>query len=117
MEDCWGGGRNLLVRIDGVMMSSNGARTSEAGCSQSEGPPYVCVSLQGFLQDLFLQHGKPISPDKLEEYTNTMVTSELVDSGGKMFSQIHSYSSSLQMKMFDKNRDGRLDLNDLARYC
>lgn len=21
------------------------------------------------------------------------------------------------MKMFDKNKDGRLDLNDLARYC
>ncbi|XP_072226626.1 secretagogin-like [Leuresthes tenuis] len=47
--------------------------------------------LKGFLQDLFLQHRKSITPEKLEEYTVTM------------------------MKMFDKNRDGRLDLNDLAR--
>ncbi|XP_069024850.1 secretagogin-like isoform X2 [Embiotoca jacksoni] len=49
------------------------------------------VELKGFLQDLFLQHGKSVTPGKLEEYTVTM------------------------MKMFDKNRDGRLDLNDLAR--
>ncbi|XP_054911262.1 secretagogin-like [Poeciliopsis prolifica] len=47
--------------------------------------------LKGFLQDLFLQHRKSITPQKLEEYTETM------------------------MKMFDKNRDGRLDLNDMAR--
>ncbi|XP_034017028.1 secretagogin-like [Thalassophryne amazonica] len=49
------------------------------------------VELKGFLQDLFLQHKKSITPEKLDEYTYTM------------------------MKMFDKNRDGRLDLNDLAR--
>uniref|UniRef100_A0A674A3J3 Secretagogin n=1 Tax=Salmo trutta TaxID=8032 RepID=A0A674A3J3_SALTR len=49
------------------------------------------VELKGFLQDLFLQHKKTISPNKLEEYTDTL------------------------MKMFDKNNDGRLDLNDLAR--
>ncbi|XP_074468621.1 secretagogin-like isoform X2 [Sebastes fasciatus] len=49
------------------------------------------IELKGFLQNLFLQHRKSISPEKLEEYTDTM------------------------MKMFDKNRDGRLDLNDLAR--
>ncbi|KAM6973758.1 secretagogin-like [Aplochiton taeniatus] len=49
------------------------------------------IELKGFLHDLFLQHKKSISPDKLEEYTDTM------------------------MKMFDKNKDGRLDLNDLAR--
>ncbi|KAM7384852.1 hypothetical protein PAMA_011961 [Pampus argenteus] len=49
------------------------------------------IELKGFLQDLFLQHKKSITPEKLEEYTVTM------------------------MKMFDKNRDGRLDLNDLAR--
>ncbi|KAM9838344.1 secretagogin-like [Aulostomus maculatus] len=49
------------------------------------------AELQGFLQDLFLQHRKSITPDKLEEYTDTL------------------------MKMFDRNRDGRLDLNDLAR--
>ncbi|RVE67057.1 hypothetical protein OJAV_G00113530 [Oryzias javanicus] len=47
--------------------------------------------LQGFLQDLFLQHRKSITPSKLEEYSETM------------------------MKMFDKKQDGRLDLNDLAR--
>ncbi|KAK1879932.1 Secretagogin [Dissostichus eleginoides] len=46
---------------------------------------------EGFLHDLFLQHRKSITPEKLEEYTDTM------------------------MKMFDRNRDGRLDLNDLAR--
>ncbi|XP_032377664.1 secretagogin [Etheostoma spectabile] len=49
------------------------------------------IELKGFLHDLFLQHGKSFTPEKLETYTDTM------------------------MKMFDKNRDGRLDLNDLAR--
>uniref|UniRef100_A0A3B4EZT4 Secretagogin-like n=1 Tax=Pundamilia nyererei TaxID=303518 RepID=A0A3B4EZT4_9CICH len=45
-----------------------------------------------FLKDLFeLQH-KEVTPDKLEDYTDAM------------------------MKIFDKNKDGRLDLNDLARY-
>lgn len=49
------------------------------------------VELKNFLQDLFLQHKKVISPSKLDEYTDAM------------------------MKIFDKNKDGRLDLNDLAR--
>ncbi|KAL7382183.1 hypothetical protein ABVT39_017981 [Epinephelus coioides] len=49
------------------------------------------IELKGFLRDLFCQHRRSITPEKLEEYTDTM------------------------MKMFDKNRDGRLDLNDLAR--
>ncbi|XP_047186358.1 secretagogin-like [Scophthalmus maximus] len=49
------------------------------------------LELKGFLQDLLVQHRKSIGPEKLEEYTVTM------------------------MKMFDKNKDGRLDLNDLAR--
>ncbi|XP_061111849.1 secretagogin-like [Conger conger] len=49
------------------------------------------VELKGFLQDLFLQHKKVVLPNKLEEYTDAL------------------------MKMFDKNKDGRLDLNDLAR--
>nr|XP_056709980.1 secretagogin [Euleptes europaea] len=47
--------------------------------------------LRNFLQDLFQQHGKTISKAKLQEYTDTM------------------------MKIFDKNKDGQLDLNDLAR--
>uniref|UniRef100_A0A670IBK4 Secretagogin, EF-hand calcium binding protein n=1 Tax=Podarcis muralis TaxID=64176 RepID=A0A670IBK4_PODMU len=49
------------------------------------------AELRNFLQDLFRQHGKTISKAKLQEYTETM------------------------MKLFDKNKDGRLDLNDLAR--
>uniref|UniRef100_A0A3P9DJ78 Secretagogin, EF-hand calcium binding protein n=1 Tax=Maylandia zebra TaxID=106582 RepID=A0A3P9DJ78_9CICH len=48
---------------------------------------------RAFLKDLFeLQH-KEVTPDKLEDYTDAM------------------------MKIFDKNKDGRLDLNDLARYA
>uniref|UniRef100_A0A3B5QWS2 Secretagogin n=1 Tax=Xiphophorus maculatus TaxID=8083 RepID=A0A3B5QWS2_XIPMA len=47
--------------------------------------------MKAFLKDLFQQHDKEVSPDKLEEYTDAM------------------------MKVFDKNKDGRLDLNDLAR--
>ncbi|XP_018945595.2 secretagogin [Cyprinus carpio] len=49
------------------------------------------VELKGFLNDLFQQHKKNIPPGKLDEYTNTM------------------------MSIFDKNKDGCLDLNDLAR--
>nr|XP_023684400.1 secretagogin-like isoform X3 [Paramormyrops kingsleyae] len=49
------------------------------------------VELKDFLKDLFLQHNKVVSPGQLEKYTEAM------------------------MKMFDKNNDGRLDLNDLAR--
>ncbi|XP_029446654.1 LOW QUALITY PROTEIN: secretagogin [Rhinatrema bivittatum] len=49
------------------------------------------VELKSFLQDLFQQHKKQIPEAKLDEYTHAM------------------------MKIFDKNKDGRLDLNDLAR--
>ncbi|XP_065102363.1 secretagogin isoform X2 [Paramisgurnus dabryanus] len=49
------------------------------------------VELKGFLKDLFNQHQKSISSSKLDEYTDAM------------------------MNIFDKNKDGRLDLNDLAR--
>ncbi|XP_036044345.1 secretagogin [Onychomys torridus] len=49
------------------------------------------AELCNFLRDLFLHHKKAISEAELEEYTSTM------------------------MKIFDKNKDGRLDLNDLAR--
>ncbi|XP_072304444.1 secretagogin-like [Eucyclogobius newberryi] len=49
------------------------------------------LELKSFLQDLFVQHRKSISADKLDQYTVSM------------------------MKMFDKNGDGRLDLGDLAR--
>ncbi|XP_059367540.1 secretagogin [Carassius carassius] len=49
------------------------------------------VELKSFLNDLFQQHKKDIPPGKLDEYTHTM------------------------MSIFDKNKDGSLDLNDLAR--
>ncbi|CAB1351083.1 unnamed protein product [Coregonus sp. 'balchen'] len=45
----------------------------------------------GYISAIELKHKKTISPNKLEEYTDTM------------------------MKVFDKNNDGRLDMNDLAR--
>ncbi|XP_004614000.2 secretagogin [Sorex araneus] len=49
------------------------------------------AELCNFLRDLFVHHKKAVSETKLEEYTGTM------------------------MKIFDKNNDGRLDLNDMAR--
>ncbi|XP_062385710.1 secretagogin-like [Sardina pilchardus] len=57
-----------------------------------DGSGYISSGeLKGFLHDLFLQHKREISTDKLQEYTDAM------------------------MLLFDKNRDGHLDLNDLAR--
>ncbi|KAK2855316.1 hypothetical protein Q7C36_007185 [Tachysurus vachellii] len=49
------------------------------------------AELRNFLKDLFEQHKKELSSNKLDEYTDTM------------------------MNIFDKNKDGRLDLTDLAR--
>ncbi|XP_043923006.1 secretagogin [Protopterus annectens] len=49
------------------------------------------VELRNFLHDLFYQHKKKIPGSKLDEYTDAM------------------------MKIFDKNKDGRLELNDMAR--
>uniref|UniRef100_A0A3B3Q538 Secretagogin n=1 Tax=Paramormyrops kingsleyae TaxID=1676925 RepID=A0A3B3Q538_9TELE len=46
---------------------------------------------QNFLKDLIVQHKKAVSPRKLDKYTETM------------------------MNIFDRNKDGQLDLNDLAR--
>uniref|UniRef100_H2TKC0 Secretagogin n=1 Tax=Takifugu rubripes TaxID=31033 RepID=H2TKC0_TAKRU len=69
--------------IDFMKVSSEATRTT-----------YLCISCNrkhAFLGDLFQQHHKDVSADKLEEYTDTM------------------------MKIFDKNKDGCLDLNDLAR--
>ncbi|XP_051520062.1 secretagogin-like [Myxocyprinus asiaticus] len=61
-------------------------------CYDADSSGYISAAeLKSFLRDLFHQHNKQISTGKLEEYTDTM------------------------MKMFDKNQDGRLDLNDLAR--
>ncbi|XP_031441757.1 secretagogin-like [Clupea harengus] len=58
----------------------------------ADGSGYISSGeLKSFLQDLFLQQKRQISSDKLQEYTDTM------------------------MLLFDKDRDGRLDLNDLAR--
>uniref|UniRef100_A0A3P9LK92 Secretagogin n=1 Tax=Oryzias latipes TaxID=8090 RepID=A0A3P9LK92_ORYLA len=61
-------------------------RKYDADCSG-----YISAQeLKAFLKDLFEQHHREVSSDKLEEYTDAM------------------------MKIFDKNKDGRLDLNDLA---
>ncbi|XP_012681924.2 secretagogin-like [Clupea harengus] len=49
------------------------------------------IELKSFLKDLLAQHKKDVSSSKLDEYTHAM------------------------MNIFDKNKDGRLDLNDLAR--
>ncbi|XP_041941405.1 secretagogin-like [Alosa sapidissima] len=49
------------------------------------------MELKSFLKDLFAQHKKDVPSSKLDEYTYAMI------------------------KTFDKNKDGRLDLNDLAR--
>ncbi|XP_034535154.1 secretagogin-like [Notolabrus celidotus] len=49
------------------------------------------AQLKGFLGDLFLQHSESVTADRLDTYSDTM------------------------MKMFDRDKDGRLDLNDLAR--
>ncbi|KAJ8291039.1 hypothetical protein GJAV_G00020710 [Gymnothorax javanicus] len=52
---------------------------------------YICVEeLKDFLKDLLMKHKKAIPSSKLDEYTDIM------------------------MKMFDRSKDGRLDLNDLA---
>ena len=40
--------------------------------------PVSCLVLQGFLQDLFLQHRKSVTLEKLDDYTDTMVTSRVV---------------------------------------
>uniref|UniRef100_A0A4W4DRF3 Secretagogin n=1 Tax=Electrophorus electricus TaxID=8005 RepID=A0A4W4DRF3_ELEEL len=48
------------------------------------------LELKNFLQELFKQHKKNLPSNKLDEYTDAM------------------------MNIFDKNKDGRLDLNDLA---
>ncbi|KAL1254846.1 hypothetical protein QQF64_012907, partial [Cirrhinus molitorella] len=61
-------------------------------CYDTDSSGYISAAeLKSFLRDLFHQHNKQITTARLEEYTDTM------------------------MKMFDKNQDGRLDLNDLAR--
>ncbi|XP_067280957.1 secretagogin-like [Pseudorasbora parva] len=61
-------------------------------CYDTDCSGYISAAeLKSFLRDLFHQHNRQISTARLEEYTDTM------------------------MKMFDKNQDGRLDLNDLAR--
>ncbi|XP_072535077.1 secretagogin-like [Salminus brasiliensis] len=62
-------------------------RKYDADCSG-----YISAAeLKNFLQDLFQHHKKGVPSNKLEEYTDAM------------------------MNIFDKNKDGRLDLNDLAR--
>ncbi|KAK3526356.1 hypothetical protein QTP70_024637, partial [Hemibagrus guttatus] len=70
------------------------------------------VELKSFLEDLFEQHNKSITPDKLELYTNTIEDQDPVAEGGVQAQQAQFL---YQMKMFDKNQDGHLDLNDMAR--
>nr|XP_008106985.1 PREDICTED: secretagogin isoform X2 [Anolis carolinensis] len=75
------------VTADGRLQIQEIWRQYDADCSG-----FISAGeLRNFLQDLFRQHQKTISKAKLQEYTDTM------------------------MNLFDKNKDGRLDLNDLAR--
>ncbi|XP_056116255.1 secretagogin-like [Rhinichthys klamathensis goyatoka] len=61
-------------------------------CYDTDSSGYISAAeLKSFLRDLFHQNNREITTARLEEYTDIM------------------------MKMFDKNQDGRLDLNDLAR--
>ncbi|KAJ6664442.1 hypothetical protein lerEdw1_007099 [Lerista edwardsae] len=83
------------------------------------------AELQGFLQELLRQHGKTVSKAKLQEYTDTMFYKweAVVSNCASLPSEISPEEDVLkndpiraqQMKLFDKNKDGRLDLNDLAR--
>ncbi|KAL4616959.1 secretagogin-like [Arapaima gigas] len=77
---------NNSVEFMKVSSHSNG---TDLLLSASLSVPY-CLE-QNFLKDLVVQHKKVVSSSKMDEYTDTM------------------------MKIFDKNKDGRLDLNDLAR--
>ncbi|KAG1929589.1 secretagogin-like [Pimephales promelas] len=61
-------------------------------CYDTDSSGYISAAeLKSFLRDLFHQNNREITTARLEEYT------------------------AIMMKMFDKNQDGRLDLNDLAR--
>ncbi|KAJ3608701.1 hypothetical protein NHX12_023231, partial [Muraenolepis orangiensis] len=96
---------------------------------------------KGFLQDLFLQHRRSITAGKLEEYTITMENdllshkqygfisgrstplqllkvldnwTDIIDRGGQIDCIFCDFMKAFdKMKIFD--RDGQLDLNDLAR--
>uniref|UniRef100_A0A672G377 Secretagogin, EF-hand calcium binding protein n=1 Tax=Salarias fasciatus TaxID=181472 RepID=A0A672G377_SALFA len=76
----------------------------------SDGSGFISAAeLQGFLQDLFLQHGRNVSPEKLEGYTVTMVTKRRLLTPAHHCSLFltpdHSFSLLITSNQEDRRRD------------
>lgn len=76
----------------------------------------IISSPKGFLSDLLKKANRHYDDKKLNEYTQTIVSTRL----HKQFTRIHKRllicASFLQLKMFDLNGDGKLGLSEMARW-